>query len=53
MLYLQETKLPILKAYIRGIGCKKARFKAKNFNRFINKARGSRNFEKRFTSAYL
>jgi len=31
----------------------KAQFRAKNLRRFTNKARGSRNFEKRFTSAYL
>ena len=31
----------------------KARFKAKNLNRFTNKAHGSCDFEKRFSSAYL
>ena len=31
----------------------KAQFRAKNLRRFTNKARGSRDFEKRFTSAYL
>ena len=32
---------------------KKAQFRAKNLRRFTNKARRSRDFEKRFTSAYL
>ena len=31
----------------------KAQFRAKNLRRFTNKARGSRDFEKRFISAYL
>ena len=32
---------------------KKTRFRAKNLNRFYSKTRNSRDFDKRFTSAYL
>ena len=32
---------------------KKTRFKAKNLTRFPSKARNSRDFDKRFTNAYL